>query len=200
MQRYITTFINLPLFNFQCIFQYLKDNLRQEDLNNNMVGDACDSVNDKDNDGVPDEVFGIWDLRIFPVSSLISFGKVDNCPEVRNTDQLDGLPGLEDGVGDACDDDDDNDGVPDLHDNCRLVSLPRLCMPSFKQSRLVHNPDQRDSNGDGEGDACQDDCDLDAIKNGEDICPCDPSKSVTDLSGLVTHDVGTDDDAQDPPK
>ena len=73
-------------------------------------------------------------------------------------------------------------------------------MPSFKQSRLVHNPDQRDSNGDGEGDACQDDCDLDAIKNGEDICPCDPSKSVTDLSGLVTHDVGTDDDAQDPPK
>ena len=60
MQRYITTFINLPLFNFQCIFQYLKDNLRQEDLNNNMVGDACDSVNDKDNDGVPDEVFGIY--------------------------------------------------------------------------------------------------------------------------------------------
>ena len=200
MQRYITTFINLPLFNFQCILQYLKDNLRQEDLNNNMVGDACDSVNDKDNDGVPDEVFGIWDLKIFPVSSLIFFGKADNCPEVRNTDQLDGLPGLEDGVGDACDDDDDNDGVPDLHDNCRLVSLPRLCMPSFKQLWLVPNPDQRDSNGDGEGDACQDDCDLDAIKNGEDICPCDPSKSVTDLSGLVTHDVGTDDDAQDPPK
>ena len=130
MQRYITTFINLPLFNFQCIFQYLKDNLRQEDLNNNMVGDACDSVNDKDNDGVPDEVFGIWDLQIFPVSSLISFGKADNCPEVRNTDQLDGLPGLEDGVGDACDDDDDNDGVPDLHDNCRLVSHAILDLSS----------------------------------------------------------------------
>ena len=39
-----------------------------------------------------------------------------------NTDQLDGLPGHEDGVGDACDDDDDNDGVSDLLDNCRLVS------------------------------------------------------------------------------
>ena len=64
---------------------------------------------------------------------------------------------------------------------------------------MVHNPNQRDSNGDGEGDACQDDCDLDAIKNGEDICPCDPSKSVTDLTGLVTHDVGTSSDHQAPP-
>jgi len=63
----------------------------------------------------------------------------------------------------------------------------------------VPNPDQRDSNGDGEGDACQDDCDLDAIKNGEDICPCDPSKSVTDLSNLVTHDVGTSSDSQAAP-
>ena len=26
-----------------------------------------------------------------------------------------------DGKGDACDDDDDNDGVPDNQDNCRLV-------------------------------------------------------------------------------
>ena len=62
--------------------------------------------------------------------SLISFGKVDNCPEVRNTDQLNGLPGLEDGVGDACDDDDDNDGVPDLQDNCRLVSHAILDLSS----------------------------------------------------------------------
>ena len=49
--------------------------------------------------------------------------QVDNCPEVGNTDQLDGLPGHADGVGDACDDDDDNDGVPDLVDNCRLDQL-----------------------------------------------------------------------------
>ena len=72
-------------------------------------------------------------------------------------------------------------------------------LPSLQQFRMVPNPDQRDSNGDGEGDACQDDCDLDAIKNGEDICPCDPSKSVTDLSDLVTHDVGTSSDGQPPP-
>ena len=75
---------------------------------------------------------------------------------------------------------------------------PRL--HTLLKFRLVPNPDQRDSNGDGEGDACQDDCDLDAIKNGEDICPCDPSKSVTDLSNLVTHDVGTSSDSQAAPR
>lgn len=30
-----------------------------------------------------------------------------------------------DGKGDACDEDDDNDGVPDSRDNCRLVPNPR---------------------------------------------------------------------------
>ena len=70
----------------------------------------------------------------------------------------------------------------------------------YLKKLMVPNPNQRDSNGDGEGDACQDDCDLDAIKNGEDICPCDPSKSITDLSDLVTHDVGTSSDGQPPPK
>ena len=34
-------------------------------------------------------------------------------------------------LGDACDDDDDNDGIKDNKDNCRIVS----------------NPDQKDSNG-----------------------------------------------------
>ena len=38
------------------------------------------------------------------------YNQVDNCPDIPNTDQLDGLLGLEDGLGDACDDDDDNDG------------------------------------------------------------------------------------------
>ena len=28
----------------------------QEDANNNLVGDACDTLNDRDKDGVPDEV------------------------------------------------------------------------------------------------------------------------------------------------
>jgi hypothetical protein len=61
----------------------------------------------------------------------------DNCPEVSNADQLntDG-----DAQGDACDPDDDNDGVPDTEpDNCPLVA----------------NTDQADEDGDGMGDACE---------------------------------------------
>ena len=68
------------------------------------------------------------------------FLKVDNCPFVGNTDQLDGLPGQEDGVGDVCDDDDDNDGVPDLQDNCRLVACTNVpCI--HPKSKSPFSPD-----------------------------------------------------------
>ena len=44
----------------------------------------------------------------------------------------------------------------------------------------------------------QDDCDQDAVANMEDICPCDPTKSITDLHGLVPHEVwiGKDDSGE----
>jgi len=48
-----------------------------------------------------------------------------------------------DGLGDACDDDDDNDGVKDEDDNCPLD----------------HNPDQADPDGDQLGSVC-DNCDI----------------------------------------
>ena len=73
---------------------------------------------------------------------------IDNCPDTPNPDQANS-DNAEDG-GDACDSDDDNDGVPDDNpDNCRTVP----------------NSDQTDSNGDGCGDACT-------------INGCDPPLSI----------------------
>jgi Thrombospondin type 3 repeat len=60
----------------------------------------------------------------------------DNCPDNANPDQED-TNGA--GRGDACDEDDDNDGVlDDAPDNCPTDP----------------NPGQEDTDGDGHGDAC----------------------------------------------
>ena len=63
---------------------------------------------------------------------------MDNCPDVANTDQLDGLFGLGDGVGDACDDDDDNDG--DYKDVALFAWGEPLAMPSLANRQPQAQP------------------------------------------------------------
>lgn len=86
---------------------------------------------DTDGDGIPDQ---------YPaIEPYIGDGLVnqpwDNCPQVANPSQSD-LDG--DGTGDACDSDQDDDGVLNSADNCPMVA----------------NPSQNDENGNGIGDAC----------------------------------------------
>lgn len=66
--------------------------------------------------------------------------------------------------------DSDDDGVEDSADNCPAIE----------------NANQRDSDGDGQGDVCDDDRDGDRIQNDQDICPDvgDPSQSDLDSDGI----------------
>jgi len=124
-------------------------------INNTDLGDSYQHADDYDDDGVED-----------------SF---DNCPFVRNPDQLDddgdqvgntcdACPSVADprqtnldgdAFGDACDDDKDGDEVPNAVDLC--ADRP--------------DPAQDDTDGDGLGDACDEDMDDDGVPNLEDNCP-----------------------------
>ena len=158
----------------------------QADLDQDGIGDLCDS--DQDGDGIPDTE-----------DSCVRTPNPDNNPAVCTDTDGDGIldiddvcPGFNDlqdfdhdGIPDGCDicpgvpnpdndpaacTDTDGDGVLDIGDNCPLVP----------------NPDQTDTEQDGIGDACDEDDDNDGVADGSDNCviEANPDQADADSDGI----------------
>ncbi len=110
------------------------------------------------------------------------------------------------------DEDDDNDGVLDVNDNCTLIANADqldtdldgegdVCdldddndgiEDSIDVCPLVVNPGQEDFDGDGIGDLCDDDIDGDGVPNALDTCSNTPLGSVVDVDGCAVFSLPAD--------
>jgi len=144
-----------------------------------------------------DGINGVSSVAVFCGTTCVAN---DNCPLVANADQVntDG-----DSLGNACDDDDDNDSIADSADNCSLVAnadqvntdgdeLGDACDPDLDGDGVSNtldncvaavNADQANLDGDSEGDVCDGDDDGDAVLDGLDNCPMNANADQGDQDG-----------------
>jgi hypothetical protein len=171
--------------------------------------DSCNAANDGDldddndtildvADGCPIDPSGSTDADVDGVCEDTTIA--DNCPNVPNGPALldpddEGISQRDtdsDGMGDACDTDDDNDGLPDTAEPGWPIGTERLnpdtdndgvgdAVDAFPLDPL----ESVDTDGDGTGNNADDDDDNDLVLDVNDAFPLDPTEwDDTDGDGM----------------
>ena len=149
------------------------------DTDGDGIGNNADT--DDDGDGLGDD-YDAFPLDASEQVDTDSDGigdNADNCPNTSNPDQINSD---DDNLGNACDDDDDNDGVADTTDAFPLDPSETI-----------------DTDSDGVGNNEDTDDDGDGVSDAVDAFPLDSSETTdTDADG-IGNNADTDDDGDNVP-
>ena len=145
-------------------------NTDQTDTDGDGLGNACDP--DVDGDGFDNATETALGSDPFNAASTPEHYTLP----ATCTDGLDNdLDGFVDALDLSCQVDTDGDTIPNVDDNCPLVA----------------NTDQKNTDGDGQGDACDPDDDDDGVEDVLDACPLvvEDADGVQDSDGCPDSDV-----------
>lgn len=163
-------------------------NSEQSNFDRDDMGDVCDL--DDDNDGV-DDIVDVFPFNAAESSDLDIDGIGDNSDNCQSTPNPSQNNYDRDSFGDACDADDDNDGVDDVIDDLPFNPTETVDTDSdgvgdnTDNCQVTPNPSQQNYDGDLLGDECDEDDDNDGVYDPIDAFPFNGDESIdSDNDGI----------------